>query len=112
MLTPSMCLPGAAFKLHGVEQEMAELPSRVAVAPPGLVITITDCKAALRTALPGSAAEGLGTLAGARVAGLPPSGGPTGLGFASSGEGAAAAVGEGAATGVRNGGCGSAGEGT
>src|ERR1035441_7750556 len=40
--TDNVCLPCAAFSEHGVEHAMDGLPSRVAVAPAGLLVNITS----------------------------------------------------------------------
>ena len=49
MVSTTVCLPCAAVSEHGVVHAMDELPSSVAVAPPGLLVNITSCGAATRT---------------------------------------------------------------
>src|ERR1017187_5254289 len=117
--TDSVCLPCAAFSEHGVEHAMAGLPSRVAVAPAGLLVNITSRGPPGRTGagrsdwgVGGSGARGLTACLGDGLAGsavgltddtnrssVPPPAAvePTGLGLAS--PGAAAGVTAGAAAG-------------
>src|SRR5262249_59230008 len=91
------CRPGGACSVQGVVHAIAGLPSSVAVAPPGLLTTITSCAATRRTCgCDGCGDTGCGAvscLGGSSIArfgagspgGVAPCGGPIGLGFASPG---------------------------
>src|ERR1019366_5263017 len=117
--TDNVCLPCAAFSEHGVEHAMDGLPSRVAVAPAGLLVNITSRGPPGRTGagrsdwgVGGTGARGLTACLGDGLAGsavgltddtnrssVPPPAAvePTGLGLAS--PGAAAGVTAGAVAG-------------
>src|ERR1035437_9079608 len=105
------CRPGAALRVHGVEHARDGLPSSVAVALAGLLMTLTSCATPARTGVPGrsvlgagfggAAAEGLtASGSGLAVGSACPTAGPTGLGLASPGAAPGAAAG--AVTGGEN----------
>src|ERR1017187_5567789 len=123
--TDNVCLPCAAFSEHGVEHAMDGLPSRVAVAPAGLLVNITSRGPPGRSGAGrsdwgggGSGARGLTASLGDGLAGsavgltddtnrssvpppAPAAGEPTGLGLASPGAAAGVTAGGGAGGGGR-----------
>src|ERR1043166_2059616 len=84
MVTATVWRPGGDCSVHGVLHETAALLSSVAVAPPGLLVTITSCAAdAWRTGDGAGLAGGSGCsmvfFAGSSAAALVSAGGAAGV---------------------------------